>query len=500
MRDAMTLLDRKSTCGSVSATGCSPPVRLAFLTAALTFGLCALSAPASSAPEAPNGIPAEVWQVIVGHVRADLAGGPGRTTAQQGLGEDAKLTASDAGSSDRFGFSSAISGDTVVVGAYANDHGAAYVFVEPAGGWSGSTENAKLTASDEGNFESFGTSVAVSGDIVVVGAFLADGGNVDTGAAYVFEKPPGGWSGSPTESAKLTASDASENDQFGNAVAVSGDTVVVGASVGDSTFGSAYVFVEPVGGWSGSLTEDAKLTASDGEEDDRLGFSVAIAGDTVVAGANRDNDATGAAYVFVEPTGGWSGSLTEDAKLTAFDGEEDDFFGFSVAISNGTIVAGASANSLGSGAAYVFVEPAGGWIGPLFENARLTTSGGSDGDFFGASVSISEGVVAVGAFLNDDAGIDTGAAYVFVEPVGGWSGSLSQDATLTASDAVPNDRFGRSVGISGDTVVVGAERNDGGGGANSGSAYVFDLDFEPGIIFADGFESGDTSEWSSTVE
>jgi hypothetical protein len=223
--------------------------------------------------------------------------------------ETAKLTASDGADYDYFGFFSiAISGDTVVVGAVGDDIGAntdqgsAYVFVKPPGGWGNMTQTAKLTASDGAAGDWFGNSVAISGDTVVVAAAAADiGANTDQGSAYVFVKPPGGW-GNMTETAKLTASDGADSDQFGASVAISGDTVVVGA-VGDdiganTDQGSAYVFVKPAGGWT-NMTETAKLTASDGAYGDRFGFSVAISGDTVVVGAPWKESA----YVFVEPHG-----------------------------------------------------------------------------------------------------------------------------------------------------------------------------------------------------
>src|SRR5207245_1665203 len=146
------------------------------------------------------------------------------------------------------------------------------------------TETAKLTASDGAAGDQFGGAVAISGDTVVVGACADDiGANSNQGSAYVFVKPGAGWS-TMTETAKLTASDGAAGDQFGGAVAISGDTVVVGASADDiganSNQGSAYVFVKPGAGWS-TMTETAKLTASDGAAGDEFGGAVAISGDTV---------------------------------------------------------------------------------------------------------------------------------------------------------------------------------------------------------------------------
>ena len=181
--------------------------------------------------------------------------------------------------------------------------------------------------------------MAVSGDTVVVGVPSDDDNGFNAGSAYVFVEPGGGWAGSLTPDAQLTASDGAASDSFGFSVAVSGDTVVVGRTFRDggaTDSGSAYVFVEPSGGWTGRLTEDAKLTAGDGAARDQFGFAVAVSGNTVVVGAQGDDDNgsnSGSAYVFVAPGGDWAGSLTQDAKLTAFDGAASDQFGLSVAVS-----------------------------------------------------------------------------------------------------------------------------------------------------------------------
>lgn len=252
--------------------------------------------------------------------------------------------------------------------------GSAYVFVKPAGGWAGlRTQDAKLTASDVTTFSLFGDSVAVSGDTVVVNAPFGDAGqDRDQGAAYVFVKPAGGWAGQLDEDARLVASDGATGDRIftslGESVAVSGDTVVVGAAgddVGTNTDqGSAYVFVKPVGGWAGLLQENAKLTASDGAAEHRFGFSVGASGDTVVVGTFFATTAERPAYVFVEPPGGWAGALQENARLTASD-RATGFF--SVAASGDTVVVPPN----------VYFKPAGGWAGVLTENGRLTRSDGA---------------------------------------------------------------------------------------------------------------------------
>ncbi len=296
----------------------------------------------------------------------------------------------------------------------------------------------------------------------------------DAGARYPLVVDPF------VEQAKLTASDGAAVDGFGSSVAISGDTVVVGAVGADinanADQGSAYVFVKPVGGWATASTFNAKLTASDGAAGDAFGGSVAISGDTVVVGAVGANANQGAAYVFVKPVGGWAGALTETAKLIASDGAAGDQFGISVGVSGDTVVVGAFLDDIGAnseqGSAYVFVKPVGGWMN-MTQTAKLTASDGAFNDNFGFSVAVSGDTVVVGAFLDDiGANSDQGSAYVFVKPVGGWM-NMTQTAKLTASDGAAGDGFGFSVAVSGDTAVVGASGDTIGANTDQGSAYVF---------------------------
>jgi len=303
------------------------------------------------------------------------------------------------------------------------DAGAVYVFVKPGGGWGDMTQTAKLTSTDKAAYDYFGWSVLVSGSVVVVGAQLADpGGTPDVGAAYVFVKPLGGW-GDMTQTARLTASDKAEIDMFGTSVAVSGDVVVVGASNakpgGTINAGAVYVFVKPGGGWA-NMTQTAKLTSSDKADKDLFGNSVAVSGSMVVVGAPFANPGgttdAGAAYVFVKPGSGWA-DMTQTAKLTASDKADKDYFGHSVAISSDVVVVGAPVADSGgtayAGAAYVFVNPGGGW-GDMTQTAKLTASDKAAYDSFGFSVGVSGIVVVVGSpFANPGAKADAGAAYMF---------------------------------------------------------------------------------------
>ena len=376
-----------------------------------------------------------------------------------------KLVASDAAGGDLLGSSVAISGETVVVGAPDDDdaagsrQGSAYVFVRSGGVWS---QQQKLLASDGAEEDRFGTSVAISGETVVVGAPDDDDAmGSRQGSAYVFVRSSVSWS----QQQKLLASDATGGQQFGTSVAISGETVVVGAVSGQ---GSAYVFARSGGVWS----QQQKLVALDAAAGDRFGESVAISSEgsipAVAVGAPRDDFAAGSAYVFARDGGSW----IQEAKLVASDPAADDLFGTSVAISGETVVVGAwnddGAASANQGSAYVFVSSGLAWI----QQAKLEASDAAAGDIFGGSVAISGETIVVGASFDDG---DEGSAYVFARSGGVWS----QQQKLEASDAAAGDQFGRSVAISGETIVVGARRDDGAAGADQGSAYVFVADTPP---------------------
>ena len=411
----------------------------------------------------------------------------------------ARLTASDGAAGDKLGQSVAISGDTVVVGSFSaavgdnSSQGAAYVFVKPAGGWQTQmTESAKLTASNGGPSDQFGSSVSIGGNTIVVGAPYAGVGlNPNQGTAYVFVMPAAGWKGALNETAQLTSSDGIGGDELGYSVDVSGNTVVVGASnasIGSGCpngpsctdfEGAAYVYVQPSGGWNGSQTETAKLTASDGTSDDGFAQSVSISGGTIVVGSRYFGTsatyAQGAAYVYVQPTNGWS-SMTQTAKLITSDGKPAANFGASVGISGTVIVVGAMGAEIGTtyqqGGAYVYVMPAGGWATTSTATGKLTASDGATGDQFGNSVAIDGNTIVVGA-ANAKVGSnkDQGTVYIFNKPAGGW-GNMTQSAKLTSPGGRPGDNYGTSCSISGASVVIGAPRAPVAGSFAQGVAYV----------------------------
>ncbi|MGH9160950.1 MAG: FG-GAP repeat protein, partial [Vicinamibacteraceae bacterium] len=268
-------------------------------------------------------------------------------------------------------------------------------------------QEATLTAPD-GPAGDDGADVAIDGETVVVGASRAAvGGNTSQGAAFIHTRVFGTWI--PT--AQLTASGGAAGDEFGYSVAIANDTIVVGARYtdvnGKSDQGAAYVFTQTSGMW----TQTAVLTAPNGAAGDYFGTAVAIDGNTIVVGAEWSAGcvgeppcggfrATGTAHVFTEADGVW----TEAATLAASNGHSGGFFGKSVGIDGNTIVVGAWGTG-GSGAAYVFTRTGSAWT----ETAEL--SGATDG--FGWSVAIDGGTVVVGA-----PNFDTGALQNFVPPEG----------------------------------------------------------------------------------
>ena len=330
-------------------------------------------------------------------------------------GQVAKLMPSDSEGGDTFGGAVAIDGGIIVVAASSmnagNDclyyyqgtdcnHGAVYIFRT-----SDYTELAKLTAADGLAKDGFGYSMAIDGNTIVVGAPGVDDAGDDSGAVYVFSTSDS-WN-TYTET-KLTASDAALGDNFGISVAIDGGVVVAGTYNGKD---AAYVFRASDG------VELAMLTASDGvaHEHENFGASVAIEGNTVVVGAYRvdaggESD-SGQVYVF-RTSDDWN--THTEIKLTASDGAAGDLLGYSVAIDGGIVVAGANQrDDGGQGAAYIASSDDG---TNYVQDAKLTAADGVAGDRFGWAVAIADGKVVVGAYQNYDGGTDLGAVYIFSQP------------------------------------------------------------------------------------
>ena len=405
------------------------------------------------------------------------------------LAEVKKLLASDGQAWDSFGLGVAVSGDTAFVGAPLADaegvnSGAVYVFERDQGGQNSWGEVKKLTVADApGGWDQLGRTVAVDGDTAVVGG---------RSAAYVFQRDEGGqdnWG----EVKKLTSSSIGQLDErFGRTVAVGGDTVVVGAHGHDlggaefGFFGAAYVFARDQGG-EDNWGEVKLLIASNAESTDFFGMGVAVSGDTVVVGAPEEDVGTkeaggyvfqaGAAYVFQRDEGGQD-NWGEVKKFNASDAGVFAHLGESVAVSGDTALVGArywrgASESSGPGAAYIFQRNEGG-TNNWGEVKLLTAADGAPHAQLGFGVALSGDTAVVGAPTDDEGGPEFsrfGAAYVFGRDQGG-ADNWGVVEKLRASDPDMEDWFGRRVAVNGDTVLIGA-RNEDASGESAGAAYVF---------------------------
>jgi uncharacterized repeat protein (TIGR01451 family) len=323
-------------------------------------------------------------------------------------------------------------------------------------------------AGEAASFDRMGQAVAVSGNTAVVGAYLAtQSGSADAGTAYVFLR---NGAASWTRQQKIAHPNPAVNDLFGNAVAISGDTIAIAAILDDeasaNNAGAVYIFTRSGGVW----TLQQRIIANDPTADAGFGRSVAIEGNTLVVGAHRANAGTGAAYVFTRSGSVWS----QQQRLIGNVRAVGDYFGGAVALSGDRLVVGAERADNGlvidAGAAYAFLRSGGQWS----EQARLTPATFSQDDNFGISVAISGATIAVGQpFLGGGASDNKGAVIVFSEAAGTWT----RTATVLASDASANDFFGRSVSLSSDMLVVGAYFDDFDRSAttivNGGSAYLY---------------------------
>jgi hypothetical protein len=407
-----------------------------------------------------------------------------------------ELVSSKARPSGYLGAEVAISGKTVVVDADSTradgqpDAGAVYVFTRSKSGKGRLTQRAVLSIPDEYSYEEVGP-VAVSGNTIVIGAQDAEiGGTAGAGAAYVFVKPASGWKSTSHPTATLTLGAVPSEARVGESVAIAGNTIVAGApelTVGaNDNQGAVLVYTKPAHGWASSHTP-AELTSATGSEDDYLGESVAIAGNTIVAGApyreTSGHDEAGIADVFVKPHSGWT-TGTETRELDTTTAITDLQFGYAVAVSGRHVAVSAIGEASTSlyvhSAVFEVTEPLAGWGAgvdpPLHPNARLTTAHGGPYDSFGQSIAISGSMIIVGApYASLKRKYDSGAVYVYYEPKSGWH-NATQSKQFIASNTERWDSLGYSVASSGSTIVAGAPYADYTGGHASydrGAAYVF---------------------------
>ena len=389
----------------------------------------------------------------------------------------AKLSPSDANAGDGFGVSVAIDGNTAVVGSYQNDSngidcGAAYVYQHSGSNW---TQSQKLTASDANTGDQFGRSVAIEGNTIVVGSYIGDSTEPNSGSAYVFTRSGSVWS----QWQKLTALDANTEDKFGCSVSIDNNTIVIGAYGDSSDTGSAYVFTRTGSTWN----FQQKLTASDAIQGDLFGYSIAIDDNAILIGAhnndNSDYQDVGSAYIFQRQDATW----IEQNILRASDAKPADHFGYSVALDGNYACIGAyecdinKAND--AGAAYVFKRTGDNWV----EQQKLFDANDPcSGEDFGWSVAIENDTILTGCVNDSLGGKKTGSVFQFALVGPSWV----QSDHIFPADANDDDKFGSSLALSGRNIIVGAPYNN-----SSGSAYVredvliTDFDGDSDIDFAD---------------
>lgn len=400
-----------------------------------------------------------------------------------------KIEVSDADSGDFVGGSVSISGDYAIVGADGDDAkgdgaGAAYIFNIAGSKW---IQQTKLTSNDAAAADKFGAAVSISGDYAIAGAPYEDNkdNGANAGAVYFFKREGTSW----IQQSKLIPKDGSPSDYFGGSVSISGDYAIVGAAYDDDSgleSGSAYIFKRETYGW----TQKAKLTPSDGAQNDYFGVSVDIDGEYAVVGAYLHNDpdfntSFGAAYIFKRSGESWS----QQAKLIATDkdgnndGAVSDYFGGAVSISGDYVIIGAYGDDdagRDSGSAYIFKRNASAWN---FSQKLTPGSYGEPYDYFAKSLSIYGQYAVIGAEGDDDKGKSAGAAYLFKRGAGDrWELS----SKLTASDGAANDLMGKSVGASLSYVIAGAA----GRNSNAGLAYIYDSGTSGGVAGSSPIISG----------
>ena len=311
---------------------------------------------------------------------------------------------------DNFGYSVSHYGTIAIVGAIGDRtngtfSGCVYIYRYDGQKW---IEEQKLVASDGQASDLFGCSVDIKGNIAVVGSRQSTGGTSKSGAAYIFEFDGTNWK----EVKKLISSDSSPNDIFGHSVAINEDeVVVVGAysnSGAENNSGSVYIFEKDQSIWS----KTAKLVASDGKTSDLFGFSVAISKNNILVGAYQNqlnNKHHGAVYVYTKSETSW----LETAKLVLEDGNEHDFFGISVAISDSVIAIGSSRteteNNKDVGSVHIYSLDSGTWINKSILIPEIEQNNVQ----FGLAIDIEAGNTLVGSCLNDNEALDSGTAYIF---------------------------------------------------------------------------------------
>lgn len=393
-----------------------------------------------------------------------------------------KLMPESSGSGLAFGTSLSVYNNTLIVGGSGDivmteqgevSSGAAYIFTESGSSWQ---RVAKLAPNDPEGGDFFGRSVSIYGDYAAVGSPEDDERGGSSGAVYLFYHSNGQW----TQQQKIWPSDGNSGDLFGNAVALYGNYLVVGAPRDDDwgeDSGSIYVYKRSGSQWS----RMAKVAPQDASVGDLFGSSVALYGTEVLVGAptaNRSNqDNSGTAYIFSGSDSSWM----QQAQIDPQEITSGALFGASVALTDGYALVGApnfdGPDVDNAGAAFVFAGSGGNWT----EQGKLMASDAKQADNLGKAVSISASYAIAGAPNSDPKGANSGAAYIFERSGSAWS----QYAKRVAEDGGTSDQFGTSVSIYGQEFLIGAVGDDMDPYTDTGSAYVFgsvddvELDFDP---------------------
>ena len=374
------------------------------------------------------------------------------------MGQTAKLVSPDWYPGHIFGFSISPSTGAIGVGApssyRASDPGAAYVFTGPFSSLFARDDAARLSPPDGDGGNGFGWSVSLTPDAMAVGA---PSFTRDAGAAYVFTEPDGGWE-STSDAARFTSPRGEPDTEFGYSVSLNRTTLAVGTPR-EGEAGSVYLFTKPSGeAWNSTTGLTAiELPAPDAENSSQFGRSVAITDDTLVVGM-PGGEGLGAVYLYTRPPGGWA-SVSDPVVLTPPDGESWDVFGATVAIDGETVVVGASGGDDVIGAAYVFTNPASGWVSTS-DAAKLTPQASESRVLFGTSVAVDGDTVVVGgqSYRIYHHGH---TAYVFTRPAGGWDSASATPIAVLAPTVETYGQLGVSVGVVGDSVLVGAPSESG---------------------------------------
>jgi hypothetical protein len=400
----------------------------------------------------------------IGIVSADTRVDP--VSLEQGLFTEFRLTTEDAIPNAQYGRSVAIDGDFVAVGMGGDGAiGAVYLYKRQGMGYIPEAklvppESYPVTCPEQevGNCPEFGRTVAIQGNTVFVGSRFAPVDNLKAGAVYVFRKKGDLWQ----YESKIVSPDPEAEDNFGRALAIQGNLLVVTARKTNLEEGAAYVFVYKGGRW----INEANLEASDPTPRAYFGQSVDIQGDVIAIGARNANpNGAGGFYLFRRSGEGW----LEIAKVTPSDGQFDEQFGFAIATSGNTIVVGARRENLSTsktrtGAVYVYS-----FKGDSVELVtKLTASDASKGDEFGQSVAIAGDVIAVGAWKDD---CNKGSIYLFSRKGDQWI----ETNKITASDGMAGDEFGYSLSTFGNRMVTGAHFAKVENLEKAGAAYVLPL-------------------------